>query len=334
MFILNLWISKTALIFLCYLLGIIVGVFIKKDMWGDKIKYFVINESCKVIYTNNVFLILFIFISFILLSIDYYNMFVSDIIDNSNQLGSVLLNMSDNSVNNNAVPVIDASGGVVNINNPSPLLPLLAALEISKGEGSVSISESVARTIGTSIATAGGITAGVKLAQQMPSVGGKALAVAGSAVLSQVVNITANKYLDADSSSKNNNGSNLVSNLSNINVDKSTINSIIDSNGLDVNEKYSKFPLNLIPDLNVYIDVEIIFLIVLCNVLFTSYLIEKNINFDRYIKNESINKWVKLLYNRYVRIWSTSKWVLIVWSLICLIICVLISKIILITLLS
>ena len=138
---------------------------------------------------------------------------------------------------------------------------------------------------------------------------------------------------NADSSSKYI-SNNLVSNLSNMNADKSAINSVIDSNGLDINERYSKFPLNLIPDLNVYIDVEIIFLIILCNVLFTSYLLEKNINFDKYIKNESINKWVKLLYNRYLRIWSTSKWVLIVWSLICLIICVLISKIILITLLS
>jgi len=107
MFILNSAISKTAIIFFCYLLGIIVGVVLRKGIFGKKIKYFANKESRKVFYKNKLFIFLFTFILIILLSIDFYNIYILDVVK-TDQLGNVIINMSEN-VGNNTVPVIEAS---------------------------------------------------------------------------------------------------------------------------------------------------------------------------------------------------------------------------------
>jgi hypothetical protein len=114
--------------------------------------------------------------------------------------------------------------------------------------------------------TAAAMKAGLELAKNVPSIGAKAAVVVGTSIAAQTVNITANKILKTTSFSEIKN--------SFIPVEMSQfINEIV--NNSKMNEKYSEYPYNLIPDLNMYINIEIWFLIILINVLLTAYLLEK-----------------------------------------------------------
>jgi len=82
-----------------------------------------------------------------------------------------------------------------------------------------------------------------------------------------------------------------------------------------------------------YINIEIWFLIILINVLFTSYLLEKNIDINKYIKNDKLRKLLNYMYNRYISVWSVSKNLIIIWCILMLLICIFIYKLILFILL-
>ena len=83
-----------------------------------------------------------------------------------------------------------------------------------------------------------------------------------------------------------------------------------------------------------YINIEIWFLIILVNVLLTAYLLEKKIEINKFIKNERLRKLLNYMYNRYLSIWSVSKNLIVIWCILMLFLCILISKIILFVILS
>jgi len=83
-----------------------------------------------------------------------------------------------------------------------------------------------------------------------------------------------------------------------------------------------------------YINIEIWFLIILINVLLTAYLLEKNIDINKYIKNDKLRKLLNYMYNRYISVWSVSKNLIIIWCILMLLICIFMIKLILFILLS
>jgi hypothetical protein len=164
--------------------------------------------------------------------------------------------------------------------------------------------------------------AGLELAKNVPSLGGKVAVVIGTALVAQAVNVTTNKIVQKSSTSDTTN--NFISlDLSKF-INENQNNSII-------NEKFSEYPYNLIPDLNMYVNIEIWFIIILINILLTSYLLEKKIDINKLdlVKNERLKKIINYVYNRYISVWSFSRNILIIWSILMLLLCIFMSKLIL-----
>lgn len=250
---------------------------------------------------------LFILLLCIFIVIDIYQFyFCNGVVSFDSNLGKILLNMVENKIDS----VVEASQSVVNIKNPIT---------------NVQLPVDAARTVSTAFSTAAGLKAGIELAKSVPSIGGKAAVVVGTAIASQAINITANKLLNSSSSSDTKKSfiSFYLSQFINDNVNISTN-----------NDKYSEYPYNLIPDLNMYINIEIWFLIILINVLLTSYLLEKKIDINKFIKNDRMRKFLNSMYNRYISIWSVSRNFMIIWCILMLFLCICMSKLILYILLS
>lgn len=89
----------------------------------------------------------------------------------------------------------------------------------------------------------------------------------------------------------------------------------------------SGFPLNLIDDLIVYNYLSFIFLSLIINALLATYL--KEFNIDKYLSPNSNSKTIKILrfiYLRYMKIWSDTSKYLIIYSVIFLFFCLIMSK--------
>jgi hypothetical protein len=168
---------------------------------------------------------------------------------------------------------------------------------------------------------------GLELAKNVPSIGAKAAVIVGTTVAAQAINVTTNKIVKSSSSSNTNN--NFISD------DMSKfINENVNPNNSNNYDKFSEYPYNLIPDLNMYLNIEIWFLIILINVLITAYLLEKKIDISTYIKNDRLRKLLNYIYNRYISVWSFSRNFIIIWCIIMLILCIFMSKLILFIVLS
>ena len=213
-------------------------------------------------------------------------------------------------VENKDKSIIDASNSVVTIQNPV---------------ATVSVPVKAAQVASTAFTTAAGMKAGLELAKNTPNVGAKAALVIGSSLTAQAINITANKILQSSSASETKNKF-ILDNMSQF------INEIVDNS--KNNNKYSEYPYNLIPDLNMYINIEIWFLIILTNVLLTAYLLEKKIDINKFIKNDKLRKLLNYMYNMYISVWSVSRNFIIIWCILMLFICICMSKLILFILLS
>lgn len=103
-----------------------------------------------------------------------------------------------------------------------------------------------------------------------------------------------------------------------------------------INDKFSEYPYNLIPDLDMYINIEIWFIVILINVLITAYIIEKFKGMPKldWIKNERMKKILNFMYKRYISTWSVSKNIIIIWCILMLLVCIAMSKFILFTVIN
>jgi hypothetical protein len=294
-----------------FLIGLIIGKFWLYFNKSFIVKFFINNVNIYIlkyisrkILNISLFWKLFLILLCVFILIDAYQiLYCNNLSFNYNYL-EIVLNM----VENNKDSVVDVSNSVVNVQNPV---------------ANVSIPVEAAKIVSTSFTTAAGMKAGLELAKNVPTIGAKAAVVIGTTIAAQTVNITASKIIKTTSSNKNDFIPVDMFQFFNENVDKSKI-----------YEKYSEYPYNLIPDLNMYINIEIWFLIILVNVLLTAYLLEKKIEINKFVKNEKLRKFLNYMYNRYVSIWSVSRNLIVIWCILILFLCIFMSKLILFILLS
>lgn len=282
----------------------------------NNVNIYILKYFSRKILDISLFGKLFIFLLCIFIVIDIYQNYYcnSVFVHNSfeSNLGKILLNKVENKTNY----VIDTSNSVIIVKNPIINVPVEATPTI------------FVRVVIAALSTAAGLKSGIKLAKIIPSIGGIASMVLGTIIASQTINDTANKILNYSlsysiSETKNSFISVDYSQFINENVN-------ISKN----NEIYSEYPYNLIPDLNMYINIEIWFLIILINVLLTAYLLEKKIDINKFIKNDRFRKILNYMYNRYISIWSVSRNFIIIWCILMLLLCIFMSKLILFILLS
>ena len=190
---------------------------------------------------------LFLFLLFLFLIIDIYQIYLyNNIINCDYNLFKIVINMAENKTKS----IEDAINSLVNLQNT------IANVTVSK--------ESVQVTT-TVFYTVAGMKAGLELAKNIPEIGVKSAVVLGISIAVQVINFTANKII---SSSDNDNKKSFIS----VNMSQFFNENL---NNSKINDKFSEYPYNLIPDLNIYINIEIWFIIILINVLITAYLMEK-----------------------------------------------------------
>lgn len=283
--------SVSCVILLLFGLGLLIG------SNSDKLK--ISNYPIKNVFWCSFCVLLILF------SILYYNDIFLGVKWSSlfNELNYDVSYMS--SGNSDKPSLVNATGSQININQPST---------------SITVPVESVKVVGTAITGAAGVSAGVRLAQQVPSIGGKAIAVVGTAALAQALNLTANTIMS--NQNNNNNRNSFISN------------SFVSNTLSETNAKYAEYPLNLIPQLDTYVNIEFIFIFILINALLGNYISKSNLHLDNYIKNKNILKFLNVILARYIKMWSISSKILIIWSLIALIICMSTSKLILIIALS
>jgi hypothetical protein len=146
--------------------------------------------------------------------------------------------------------------------------------------------------------------------------------VVGTTLSVPFISLTANKFLNTSSEE----------------IQQSFIpmkfSQFINLNNSKNNDKFSEYPYNLIPDLDMYINIEIWFLIILINVLLTAYLLETKIDINKFIQNDRMRKILNYMYNRYISVWSVSRNFIIIWCILMFILCIFMSKLILYIVLS
>jgi hypothetical protein len=293
-----------------FLIGLVIGklwLYYNKSSIAkfiiNNVNIYILKYISRRILNISLFWKLFIFLLCVFIVIDIYQILCYNNISFNSNIAKIVLNMVDNDKNS----VVDASNSVINVQNPI---------------ANVSVPVEAAKIVSTSFSTAAGMKAGLELAKSIPSIGGKAAVVIGTSLAAQAINITANKILNTSSSSDTKNSF----------IPSQFINEII--NNSKMNEKYSEYPYNLIPDLNMYVNIEIWFLIILINVLLTAYLLEKKIEINKFIKNDRLIKLLNYMYKRYISVWSVSRNLIIIWCILMLFLCIFMSKLILFILLS
>jgi hypothetical protein len=270
---------------------------------GQQIKKYVIFLS--EIKFFNKFLFYTSLISTILLLIVIFSdphININDFIDNT--YNGISLFSSEGASGSNIPSLTD---NTLNINTPH--------INVSASQGAI-------QRLVAAGSTAAGLSAGVKLAQSFPTAPGKAAALVGSVALAHAAPITATKIGNVVNPTNsptggNNNTSGTNNYIQNNNLLENPHNTSVDP----------EFPMNLLPDLDTYANLELIFLFFILNAALSTFLINKNIDFTKYIPKNKIGKLIEFLLARYIKIWYTSNVFIFSLSWVCLFICVFISKI-------
>jgi hypothetical protein len=217
--------------------------------------------------------------------------------------GPCPLNLSpnlNNSLNNSAV-------NLNSVNNPN--------LTINSPNLSVSIPTGALNNIAASLSATGGAVAAVKLALKIPG-HPAARSITGAGVFLGVQSTThAMSHLLNSNNNSNDSNNYIGSGLSTLFEKEKVL------------EQYSEYPLNLLPDINTFINVEILCIILLLYFyifkLVIDYLNKKSFNFT----NKRIEKIVLFIQNRYTTLWSKAQKIYNIILLVLLIHCIIMSKI-------
>lgn len=97
------------------------------------------------------------------------------------------------------------------------------------------------------------------------------------------------------------------------------------ANSDSINNNFSDFPFNLLPEVNKLVDVELLFLIIILNIHVVKLL--SKIDYNKYIPNNKIGNILTIIINRYITMWSKASSFILVISWIMLFICVIFLKI-------
>ena len=213
----------------------------------------------------------------------------------------------NNTLNNPAVRKLNLNS----VNNPN--------FTINSPNLSVSIPTGALNNIAASLSATGGAAAAVKLALKIPG-HPAARSITGAGVFLGVQSTT-HAMSNLLNSNNNSNDSNNY-----IGSDLSTLRTLCLEKE-KVLEQYSEYPLNLLPDINTFINVEILCIILLLYFyifkLVIDYLNKKSFNFT----NKRIEKIVLFIQNRYTTLWSKAQKIYNIILLVLLIHCIIMSKI-------
>lgn len=242
-----------------FLIGVVlgkIGLYFKNSSIGkfviNNMNIYILKYISIRILNLSLFWKLFIFLLCLFIVIDIYQIYYyNGVINYDWELIKTVLNMAED----NNKPVVDASHSLVNSHTPV---------------ANVTVPVEAAKMTSTAFTTAAGMKAGLDLAKIVPGIGDKSVVFVGTTIVAQAINITVNKLnIYSPSSSASETKNSFISD---------DIYQFINgkSNNSKINDKFSEYPYNLIPDLNMYINIEIWFLIILINVLVTAYLLEKN----------------------------------------------------------
>lgn len=225
------------------------------------------------------FIFLFIYYFIFNFEFDFYKIY------------DLTLNVTED--NNNNINV--GTGATVNINNPNL---------------NASMSKQGINNIAAAISSAGGATAGFKVAQYL---GGPPTSkiIAGLATMAAVQATTT-----IMSRVLNNNGTN-----SSNDVNKFICSLATDNNGIN---NLNGYPLNLLFEINTLLYAALLFLLIILNIYIAKYI--SNLNYSKFIPNNNIGKVLNFLISRYIKIWSKTSKFLLIFSYIMLFLTVFISK--------
>jgi len=92
-----------------------------------------------------------------------------------------------------------------------------------------------------------------------------------------------------------------------------------------LNDKYTEFPLNLLPEMNTLVNVQLLFIIILLNIFIVNIL--TTIDYSKYIPNNKLGKLLLFIIERYIKLWGKSKKFLMIISYLNLFLCIIILKI-------
>jgi hypothetical protein len=297
------------LFLISFTLILIIDSIIRSKIFSSKLKkyyYQFIKLS-----SLSLFFLIFSFILFILVIFNLFDInLVLNLNDNfyniKNHMENIDNNITNSPVNNNNNLNINTKvlgeikDGTVNLNTPS--------FKINMPIQGIN-------NLAAAASSAGGASLAIKMAKQLPGSPAAKVAV-GLGVMGTVQATTAimSKVLNKNNSNNNNN-------LSNNFID----NIFTNSNSNDINNIYSDFPLNLLPEINNLVNLEILFLSILFNLYLVNILTK--FNYNKYVPKNKLGKIFDYLISRYITIWSKSKMILFIISWICLFICVILSKI-------
>jgi hypothetical protein len=329
--------TRSNLFLLSFVLASIIDYLIKNDYLGNKIKYFYFKLINKSHFTFCFILFSIIFICLTLLgyfdvtlisliedsSFSYdFNSHLSDKTietDNSSTTSTSSAISTSSTTSNNTVEA-SKDGANTRLNDSNQNMSIQATGNINDGTVNVNspyFNLSVDKNSFNNLAAAASVTGGASLAlkamQQMPgSPATKAIAGAGTMLAVQAGTAIMSKILNNENVDKTNTKS-LIGNILN------------NTDGQSLNNVFSEFPFNLLPEVSKLVDVELLFLLVIFNVYIGTSL--ANIDFSIYIPNNKLGKILTIIINRYIKIWTNSARFLMIFSWFMLFVCVLLLKV-------
>ena len=207
-----------------------------------------------------------------------------------------------------------------------------ATINIKNPDVSVSLPLTGINNIAAVSSVVGGGVLAIKVMQQIPGGPGvKAAAGAATMLGSQALTLGMSKILNNSNPSTGSNSPNYISFFdsygwsSGFGLENNNLNFI--SSITSLGDKYTDFPLNLLPEINQLVTAELMFLFVILNILFVKYLISLDLDLNKYTPKNKLGELLKWLISRYIQMYSKSAKILLIFCFIGLFICVIGSKI-------
>ena len=244
---------------ICFILTIIFDCLVKQNYLGAKVKAVYLRFVSLNHFSASIFLFISIWLIFNLFS--FLNISLFTIINENNYIMDLYLYMSENS---NTTP--STSNTTININIEQVNIYNFKTVNVDKKSG---------QKVAAAISSTGGMMAGIRFAQAIPGSPSIKLAAGGLTMATvQAFTLLVSKYLDTTNSNNGDNTKNF------------TVNLFKDSTYTTLENKFPDFPLNLLPEMNLLVNIELSILIVFFNIFIVNLLMK--IDYKHYLPNNKI----------------------------------------------
>lgn len=320
--------TKFTLSSLFFILALIFDFIVRSNYLGITIKYYYLKLINKSYFT--IYLLLFTIIFVLLTLLSYFDITLFQLVDvelfkfevNRFSGSDGALTTSDSSTasstlessSNTSNQLSNDSNKNININSSVTGTVNDGTLSVNTPQIHIKIPKEGVNNMAAAASSAGAAAMGFKVAQYVSGppaiklaagIGVMAGVQASTAIMSKIFN---NSNNSSDSLNKKFIG-NLLSN----------------ANSDSINNNFSDFPFNLLPEVNKLVDVELLFLILILNIHIVKLL--SKIDYNKYIPNNKIGNILTIIINRYITMWSKASSFILVISWIMLFICVIFLKI-------